>query len=127
VASYHDRDKRHKIDRLGAFQVRLRNMTLTITVCANVVLLSPAQSQSAPPITAEDNSSASDSANPATVSGTVLDKDGAAIPNAKVFLTEGSFSIESISGGDGSFTFRDVPAGSFQLSLSAPGFGTQTQ
>jgi Carboxypeptidase regulatory-like domain len=63
----------------------------------------------------------------ASLSGTVQDKDGAAIPNAKVVLTEGSFSAQSVSGGDGSFTFKNVPAGSFQLSLSASGFGNQSE
>jgi hypothetical protein len=78
--------------------------------------------------TPEPRSSA-DLANPdaANISGTVQDKDGAAIPHAKIVLTEGSFNLESVSADDGSFTFKDVPAGSFQLSLSASGFATQSQ
>ena len=69
------------------------------------------------------------SANPpksGTVRGTVVDKDGAAVPNAKVDLAAGAFNAQSASSDDGSFTFKDVPVGAFQLSLSAPGFGTQT-
>jgi hypothetical protein len=63
----------------------------------------------------------------ATISGTVQDKDGAAIPNANVVLTEGPFSTQIVSGGDGSFTFKNVRAGSFQLSVSASGFANQSQ
>ena len=62
-----------------------------------------------------------------SLTGTVLDKDGAAIPNAKVILTEGSFTLETQSGGDGSFTFKNVPVGSYDLSYSAAGFATQQQ
>jgi hypothetical protein len=88
-----------------------------------------AQSPSTTPIIQDTNSASGSATSPKTgsISGTVVDKDGAAIPNAKVVVTEGSFSMESASGGDGSFTFRDVPAGAFQLFLSASGFGTQTQ
>jgi hypothetical protein len=90
-----------------------------------------AQSPSTPsPAGSDGAGSASDAATPVhagTVSGTVLDKDGAAIPNAAVVLTEGSWSLQSVSGGDGSFAFKDVPAGSFDLSVSASGFATQHQ
>ena len=100
-------------------------------IFALVAVSSFAQSQSAPsPSGTEGASSAPELSTPAktgTISGTVLDKDGAAIPNAAVLLTEGSFSLKSVSGGDGSFSFKDVPAGSFDLSVSASGFATQHQ
>jgi len=107
---------------------------LAVLVVVPALFLSYASAQSspaeAPSSGAAGISSSGESATPlnrATLSGTVLDKDGAAIPNAKIVLTEGGFSVQSVSGDDGSFTFNDVPAGSFQLSLSAIGFATQTQ
>ena len=132
LTSNYDEAKRSEIDDLiglRACTVRrnLRNIALTVMVCANLVMFLPAQSESAPPAATEGSNSASGVAAPTTgsVSGTVVDKDGAAIPNAKIVLTEGAFSAESVSGGDGSFAFKDVPAGTFQLSLAASGFGTQ--
>ena len=90
-----------------------------------------AQSPStSPPVTISGAISApgtTNSAETGTVSGTVLDKDGAAIPNATVVLTEGSFTENSVSGGDGTFTMKNVPAGSFELSVSATGFATLHQ
>lgn len=134
MASNHYKGKRCEIDNLGGLRAshvrrNLRNIALSVMLCGSLVVL-PAQSQSTSPVTSEDSKSATDNATtPGTgaINGTVVDKDGASIPNAKVALAEGSFSMESISGGDGSFTFKDVPAGTFQISLSASGFGTQTR
>jgi len=90
----------------------------------------PSVAQSASPVTPSSGTSLNSDANPTnasetgTVSGTVLDKDGAAIPNAAVQLKEGEFSEQSVSGGDGTFTFKSVPAGAFELSFSASGFAT---
>ena len=135
MASNHYKGKCCEIDNLGGLRAshvrrNLRNIALSVMLCGNLVVFLPAQSQSTSPITSEDTKSATDNATtPGTgaISGTVVDKDGASIPNARVALAEGSFSMESISGGDGSFTFKDVPAGNFQISLSASGFGTQTR
>ena len=61
-----------------------------------------------------------------SISGTVVDKDGAVIANARIVLTqEGSAPRESLSGSDGNFTFADVPPGPFELSVISPGFATQ--
>ena len=97
-------------------------------ICANLAVFSAGQSQTTLPLTTEGGSASGGlpSALTGSITGTVVDKDGAAIPNAKVVLTEGTFSAQSVSGNDGSFTFKDVPASVFQLSLSASGFGTQT-
>lgn len=65
--------------------------------------------------------------NTGTISGTVADQDGAVIANATVVLTAGSLNTQLASGTDGSFTFRDVPAGTFQLSFSSRGFATETK
>jgi len=61
-----------------------------------------------------------------SISGTVVDKDGAVITNAKVVLSrKGSVTAESQSGGDGTFIFSGVAPGPFELKCTAPGFGEQ--
>lgn len=102
------------------------NMAFAFTAFA-LFAVSFAQSQSSPsPAGTDGNGSVADrAAKTGAISGTVVDKDGAEIPNAAVVLTEGSFSLQSASGGDGSFAFKDIPAGSFDLSVSASGFATQ--
>jgi hypothetical protein len=71
-----------------------------------------------PPSTTDSAASAAGS-----ISGTVVDKDGFVIANAKVVLTQaGSAPRESVSGSDGSFTFANVSQGPFDLAVSAPGF-----
>jgi len=106
-------------------------LALAVTIFALVALPLRAQSPSIPLRAATDSAnSAPDSEHSsmtATITGTVLDKDGAAIPNVKIVLTAGSFNTETQSGGDGSFTFQDVPAGSYDLSYSAPGFAIKHQ
>ena len=103
----------------------VRRIALAFSVIAILAGSLLAQSEPAPPATASREANAvSDvpSSGTGTVSGTVLDKDGAAVPNAGVVLKEGSFSEQSVSGGDGTFTLRGVPAGSFELSFTASGF-----
>jgi hypothetical protein len=107
----------------------LWNIAFAFTAFALFAVSSFAQSRSIPSPAGTDaiRSVPDTAAKTGTISGTVVDKDGAEIPNAAVVLTEGSFSLQSVSGGDGSFGFKDVPAGSFDLSVSASGFATQHQ
>jgi len=60
------------------------------------------------------------------VVGTITDADVAAIPNAKVTLkdTASNFSRTSLSGADGGFAFQSVPAGTYVISVVAPGFAS---
>ena len=60
------------------------------------------------------------------ISGTVMDRAGAVAVNAQVRLTrEDQFPIEeTLSGDTGGFSFTHLPAGSFQLTITAPGFET---
>jgi len=104
-------------------------MAFVFTAFALFAVSSFAQSQSTPSPAGTDafRSAPDTAAKTGAISGAVVDKDGAEIPNAAVVLTEGSFSLQSVSGGDGSFAFKDVPAGSFDLSVSASGFATQHQ
>jgi hypothetical protein len=124
----------HSIEGLGYQPARhgyrsLRNMAFAFTAFALLAVSSFAHSHSTPsPAGTDAAPSAPDTAaKTGAISGTVVDKDGAEVPSAAVVLTEGSFSLQSVSGGDGSFTFKDIPAGPFDLSVSASGFATQHQ
>jgi hypothetical protein len=68
---------------------------------------------------------------PGSISGTVVDPDGAVIANAKVTLIQtgavalgAASSRETLSDGQGRFTFGDVAPGPFELSLEASGFAS---
>lgn len=61
------------------------------------------------------------------INGTVIDPSGAVVPGAKVRLTEDqTMSREAFSDNDGQFSFADVPPGSYQLTITAAGFASQT-
>lgn len=62
-----------------------------------------------------------------TISGTVVDKDGAVVTKARITLTmrgaeSGPGSREADSDSEGHFTFSDVAAGPFELTVTSPGF-----
>jgi Carboxypeptidase regulatory-like domain len=60
------------------------------------------------------------------ITGTVTDRDGALAVGAKVALTaDGQPAREIMSGNNGDFEFNNVPAGTFHLVVTAPGFDTQ--
>ena len=95
-----------------------------------------AQSQP-PPVHQPDGGHAGDGngpdavAPPGTISGQIADKSGAAIVGAHVKLSLDGQSptqviIEAVADNDGQFTFTNIPPGSFQLTVSSPGFATQT-
>ena len=64
---------------------------------------------------------------PGDVTGTVLDQTGAVVAGARVTLTaEGQSSgRDALSNNDGQFSFTNVAPGTFQLTVSLPGFATQ--
>ncbi len=99
----------------------LRAAACTLLALTSVAML-PAQQNAAPAPAQQPADS-----NTGGITGTVTDKDGAVIANAKVALTAGSFKSQTQSGSDGSYTFKDVPAGTFEISISAPGFADQKQ
>ena len=60
-----------------------------------------------------------------SITGTIADRDGALIADARVTLTrEGQPTPEqvAVSGPDGRFSFSNVPPGAFKLTISATGF-----
>ena len=83
-------------------------------IVSNFVLL-PAQSQTVP-----DGSS--------NITGVVVDPSGAAIPRASIRLLDQSGRIirEVSTGSDGTFRLEKLTAGTFQVTVKAPGFATFT-
>ncbi|HET8925489.1 MAG TPA: carboxypeptidase-like regulatory domain-containing protein [Candidatus Acidoferrum sp.] len=63
-----------------------------------------------------------------TISGTVVDRTGAAIPGARVKLSreDQSISSDAMSDSGGQFSFVGIAPGPFHLTITSPGFATQT-
>jgi len=61
-----------------------------------------------------------------SISGTVADKDGAVIPNAKItaIQQETKTITRSISNGEGAFTFAALTSGTYTVKIEATGFKT---
>lgn len=68
-----------------------------------------------------------DKANPPQLSGTVLDASGAVIAGASVLVRSADGSTQKLTQSDrnGSFNISGLPAGSYQVSISNPGFQTK--
>jgi Carboxypeptidase regulatory-like domain len=64
-----------------------------------------------------------------TVTGIVVDPNGAVVPNATVTIANPvtGYKRTANTGTDGSFHFNDVPPNNYQLSVSASGFAGATQ
>ena len=64
-----------------------------------------------------------------TVTGTVSDPTGAAVPRAEVVAIEGSSGAEykANTTDTGNFTIASVPAGAYDLTVTASGFKTYLQ
>ena len=64
----------------------------------------------------------------ASVSGTVLDESGAAVPGAQVSLThpDGAQLHTVVSGANGDFTINKLPPGSYLVTVDAKGFAPFT-
>ena len=60
-----------------------------------------------------------------SVTGFVLDPDQAAIPGATLTLTPATGAARTAtSGSDGGYAFRNVPAGTYSLTVTMPGFAS---
>ena len=62
----------------------------------------------------------------AVVSGTVIDQSGAAVPGATVTLL-GPGGSTTISGSRGDYSFRNVAAGTYRITVTLSGFATATR
>jgi hypothetical protein len=110
------------------------DLALTLSVLGLISILClagavAAQGQSQPTPLAGSPEAQSSQADPSTmprgsISGTVLDPDGAMVANVKISLMQpGIASVrETTTDGSGHFVFSAVGAGAFQLKLVAPGF-----
>ena len=65
----------------------------------------------------------------ASLSGTVTDPTGAAIPGAKLTITNEATSFQSsfVSDETGAYTFRNLTPGKYHVDISAAGFKSSTQ
>lgn len=67
-----------------------------------------------------------DTTQPGSISGTVIDPSGAVVAGAQITLSVNGQRIQQTKSGDqGQFSFSNVPAGAFQLTIEATGFGPQ--
>ena len=61
--------------------------------------------------------------------GVIKDSSGAVVPGAKITLTDNATgrTLTSTSGGSGEYTFAQIPPATYQITVSAAGFGNQTK
>jgi len=123
---------------MPTYKAKLAWLSLGILLCGLATL---AQSQE-PPVAASATSDQPAASVPAasargslpepqpsgSISGTVVDATGAFIVGARVSITRKDPSPyrEVLSGDDGQFSFINIPAGPFGLTITAPGFAAQT-
>jgi len=123
-------------DRVEVESSRIRRFAVQCLTAVGVLLGSlggslSAQSQPTPSasstLKSEQLPNASAPGGTGSINGTIIDKDGAVLEGAKIVLTSGAFSAELESGSAGAFDFTTVPSGPFELTISAPGFASQTK
>ena len=94
--------------------------TLRASVCLNIACLL---------LLGGANRLAAQSSELGQIAGTVTDPQGAAVPGAKVTVTNVGTSIarEPQSDGQGSFAVRSLVPGIYKVDVSSPNFQTQSQ
>lgn len=96
-------------------------------VCAFLLTLVTHAQQPTPGGTNASSAPQPDPQSTGRVSGTVLDSHGALAVGAQVQLTLGSQPARQlVSDNNGQYSFADLPAGPFQLTITAPGFEPKT-
>lgn len=67
--------------------------------------------------------------NGGTITGTIVDADNAAVPNVQVQATNASIKAiyKAAVSADGRYTLTALPAGSYDVSITAPGFNAYNQ
>ena len=121
-----------KVSRWLCFAMRMLTLTATaaaqtsapgnVEVVSNGISVVDTASQQE-----MQTSAARDSARPGNVVGTILDQSGSVAVGAIVRLaSEGkSFTQEVPSGNNGQYSFSNVPAGHFNISVNSTGFANQ--
>ena len=112
---------------IAQYSVRMAKVKMAAILCIPVICLSSsvpaiAQSQQTPTPSVQTPAPVQ----PGSISGTVVDPDGALVANVKVSMAQEGLASQrvALSDGDGHFIFTDVTPGAFHLSLTAPGFAT---
>ena len=120
------------IGRVRAFSGSVLSCTLLLVAVAHAQQLSSLHQQSATPTQqtsqAPDVSSGQTGSQPSgSIFGTVLDQGGTVTVGAQVRLTRPDQPrAQQVSSGDnGQFSFGNLAPGSFQLTITAPGFETK--
>jgi hypothetical protein len=108
-------------------------LSLASLTCAAPAAAQPQQSaaaaaEPAPSADAQQSQQQAQQPSSGIISGTVVDRTGAAVSGARVKLTRADQSSvqEAVAGDDGEFFFANVSPGPFQLTITAPGFAAQT-
>jgi hypothetical protein len=100
---------------------------IAAVLCGTLLLAASAHAQSAGQAPSAPATQPADQS-PGTITGTVMDATGAVVAGATVTLTrpEGLVGQEISTGGNGQFLFSNVAPGAFQITVTLPGFATQT-
>jgi hypothetical protein len=100
-----------------------RAVALAFAFAISVTSPLPAESQGTPDA---QTAPLTRSISPYSITGSVVDQDGAVIANATIMLTQPEASVQkTISAGDGTFNFLHVRTGSFELTVEAPTFASK--
>ncbi len=109
---------------IGASSLSAAAQVSSSTPASNAGSTAPVAAQSGPaqgtPPTSPDAAG--------TIAGALVDTNGAVVPGAKVALTdpEGQALRTAVADEWGRFTFSDLPAGTFRISVTSPGMATFT-
>ncbi|HEX4751156.1 MAG TPA: carboxypeptidase regulatory-like domain-containing protein [Bryobacteraceae bacterium] len=96
-------------------RVLLAGLALSATLCAQSPATQPAAQAPA-------QTPARRATRGATISGSIKDDTGGIIPGATVTLSTQNGTVQTVqSGGDGTYTFRNVPPGSYTVSATYAG------
>lgn len=103
-------------------------LALAVLLCAGFVNAQDTPDAASPPANQPTIQQASDPQQGGVIRGTVVDKTGTLLSGVRVRLThEGQTTASEVtSGDDGQFTFVNAAEGSFQLTLIAANYATQT-
>jgi hypothetical protein len=120
------RDRGHN-SRPGIFEICVLLILLAVPASLAAQSAGDPAGSAGPPPAAPQTAADLSPAKAESLSGTLIDPDGAVISGATVTLTQGGTSQTCISAGDGLFQFTKVSAGTYELRVEAPGFAPLKQ